>query len=64
MPRLEIQRGITIKELMEKVKTHYATPATARVCITKWIGTKHINVKFEQEGKKLRLYPKEKIIGV
>lgn len=59
---VEKSPGITIKELIEKVKTRYATPATARVCITKWIGTKHIDVRFEQEGRRLKLYPKEKII--
>ena len=59
---VEKNPGITIKELIERIKTHYATPASARICITKWIGTKHINIRFERDSKKLRLYPKEKII--
>lgn len=54
---VKMNPGITIKELMSTVKTHYATPATARVCITKWIGTKHIDVRFEKVGKTLKLYP-------
>lgn len=57
---VEKSPGITIKELLEKIKTHYSTPVTARTCIAKWIGTKHINVRFEKEGKRLKLYPKEK----
>lgn len=55
---VKMNPGITLKELIQKVKTHYATPATARVCITKWIGTKHIDVRFEKVGKLLKLYPK------
>lgn len=56
----EIHRnpGITVKELIQRVKTHYETPASARACITKWLGTKHIDVRVETERKTLKLYPK------
>ncbi|MCR4334329.1 MAG: hypothetical protein NUV47_01190 [Patescibacteria group bacterium] len=57
---VEENPGITIKELIERIKTNDATPATARTCVSRWIGTKHIDVRFETEGRKLKLYPKER----
>jgi hypothetical protein len=52
--------GATLKEILQAVKTHYASPAVARSSLAKWI-TKGVvpGVEGKIEDGKLRLYPKD-----
>jgi hypothetical protein len=52
--------GITLKELLSKVSTHYHSTATAKSCILQW-GKKGIirGVRFEKDGKVWRLYERK-----
>lgn len=50
--------GITMKELIGSIKTHYASPASARASLLHWIEAgKVAGVRLEREGKNLRLHP-------
>lgn len=58
--RIVVQRepGITLTELMTRVTTHYASPATARSTLVQRIEQKLVpGVRLEREGKLIRLYP-------
>lgn len=49
--------GLTIKDLLEKVKTHYRTPSTARSCILKWAELGKIKgVKVVRENNRIKFY--------
>lgn len=50
--------GCTMKQLIDNVKTHYGTPATARACITKYAEQGIIKgVRIERLGRGLRVWP-------
>ncbi len=50
--------GITLKELIESVKTHYHSTSTARSCVAKWIERGKVpGVRSERDGRFLRIYP-------
>ena len=52
--------GCTLKELIDKVDTHYNSSATARACLAKWIGRGVVaGVRARLEGRQLHLYPGE-----
>ena len=52
------QPGLTIKELLSQVNTHYQSTATARSCIAHWAAVGKIRgVRVEREAKQFRLYP-------
>lgn len=53
--------GITLKELISKITTHYGSTATARICIAKWADEGAINgVCVKRNGRLIKLYPIEK----
>ena len=54
---IENNPGITLNELLSKVKTHYRTPASARQNILYW-GKQNIliGIKVEKEGKQYKFY--------
>ncbi|MCI0489371.1 MAG: hypothetical protein L0229_22490 [Blastocatellia bacterium] len=50
--------GLTIKELVDGISTHYHAPSTARSCLKKWIEAGKVKgVRIEKDGRVLRLYP-------
>ncbi|HXH12331.1 MAG TPA: hypothetical protein VNP04_21505 [Alphaproteobacteria bacterium] len=52
--------GITMKALIDQVKTHYQTPATARSALVKWIELGRVQgVRLERVGRRIYLFPKE-----
>jgi hypothetical protein len=52
------QPGLTIKELLTQVETHYQSTATARSCIAHWASIGKIRgVRVERDAKQFRLYP-------
>lgn len=52
--------GMSIKELVESVDHHYASSASARQSIPRWIEADKIGgVRLERDGKFLRVYPVE-----
>ncbi|MDY7037906.1 MAG: hypothetical protein SV375_17310 [Thermodesulfobacteriota bacterium] len=52
------QPGITMKELMERIKHHYQTNATARSCLYRWAGMGIIKgVCVKRDGRLIRFYP-------
>jgi hypothetical protein len=54
------KHGATLKEVIESVKHHYASPASARSSIAHWVGRGKVpGVEIRFEGGKYRLYPKE-----
>lgn len=61
---LEVQRvvatspGLTVKELIDQIKHHYQTKASARSSLFKWIDSGHIKgVELRHEGRCARVYP-------
>jgi len=52
--------GITMTELMDKVKHHYSASSTARSCISQWAQKGVIKgVCVKREGRLIKLYPTE-----
>lgn len=52
--------GATLREMLAQVSTHYASAASARSSLTKWIEAGKVRgVRMERDGKALRLYPNE-----
>src|SRR3990172_7170706 len=52
------QPGLTIKELLSQVNTHYQSTATARSCIAHLASVGKIRgVRVERDAKQFRLYP-------
>jgi hypothetical protein len=52
--------GATLKEIINSIQTHYASPQTARVCIAKWVKEGVIKgIKYERDGRTLRFYEEE-----
>lgn len=50
--------GATLKEVVDNIKTHYGTPATARVCLAKWAELGKVpGVRLEKLGRAWRVYP-------
>jgi hypothetical protein len=50
--------GATLRELLAEVRTHYASAASARSSLTKWIELgKVAGVRMERDGKAVRLFP-------
>jgi len=57
---VDAEPGITLKDLLSKIETHYASTATARSCLAKWGQAGDIEgVRVLREGKVIRLYPAE-----
>lgn len=58
------QPGITMKELIDRVPTHYSSSSTARSALAKWIQRGVVKgVESRRDGRYLRLYPiQEKIV--
>jgi len=53
--------GITLKELVDAIETHYRRKTTARACLSKWIRRGVIKgIEMRREGRKLRIYPGNK----
>lgn len=52
--------GITMKELIASIQTHYASEASARSCLAYWIEAGKVEgVRGEKDKGKWRLYPAE-----
>lgn len=52
------QPGLTMKELIDGIETHYQSTATARSSLAKWIDKGVVEgVRSERDGRFLRLYP-------
>jgi len=50
--------GAPLKEVIDNVKTHYSTPATARSSLAKWIGQGSVpGLRLERVGRSLRIWP-------
>lgn len=50
--------GISMKDLVDNIQTHYYSAKTARSALTKWLITGVIKgVKVEREGRALKLFP-------
>lgn len=57
--------GIELSKVIEQIDHHYATPASARTHLAQWIERGIIEgIELRREGRKLRLYPKEKTDAV
>jgi hypothetical protein len=55
---VERQPGITMKELIDGIETHYASTASAKSAIAKWVRRGAVaGVRYEVEGRRLRFYP-------
>mgnify|MGYP001605842102 FL=1 len=55
---VRIKPGITMKELIDGIETHYHSTKTARTSLAKWIEKGVVDgVRSERDGKFLRLYP-------
>jgi len=53
--------GITMKELVDSIRHHYASTASARNTLAKWIQQGIVEgVEARREGRALRLYPVER----
>jgi hypothetical protein len=53
--------GITLKELIDSIDTHYHTVSTAKSCIRKWIELDKVpGVTMKRDGKIIKLYPEVK----
>lgn len=48
--------GCTFKEMMTDLDHHYSSDATAKCCIRKWAGSPSLPVRFERDGRMLRMY--------
>lgn len=50
--------GLSLAELLDRVKTHYLNRASARTCLPRWIREGIVpGVRVERDGPALRLYP-------
>lgn len=50
--------GLSVKDLIASVETHYATPASARSCVLKWAEAGYIDgVQVRREGRRIGLFP-------
>jgi hypothetical protein len=55
---VERQPGVTMKELIARIETHYASTASAKSAIAYWVKHGKIDgVRCELEGRRLRLFP-------
>lgn len=55
---VELRPGISMKDLIGTVETHYHSTSTARSCLKHWIEAgKVAGVRMERDGRFLRLYP-------
>jgi hypothetical protein len=56
--------GCTLVSLVANIKTHYATPASARACIAN-LGAQGIipGIRLEKDGKAIRAYPDSVVDG-
>ena len=49
--------GATLKEMVDGIEHHYASPASARSTLPKWIDDGKVpGVRIEREGRRIRLY--------
>jgi hypothetical protein len=56
----QVHPGAPLKEIIDNVKTHYSTPATARTSLAKWIEGGHVaGLRVERIGRSLRVFPVE-----
>lgn len=54
--------GVSLKELVENIPTHYHTTATARSCLKIWIESGNVKgVQMKREGRLIKLYPIEAV---
>ena len=52
--------GLTIKELLTRIRHHYASPESARSSLLHWANAGKIRgIEVRQEGKYIKFYPKE-----
>lgn len=52
--------GVRLKDVVDNVKTHYSTPATARACIVKWATDgKMPGVRLERDGRAWTVWAEE-----
>jgi hypothetical protein len=50
--------GISLKELVDNVKTHYSSPITARACIAQWVlAGKVEGIRLERRGRAWTVWP-------
>jgi hypothetical protein len=57
---VRVNEGCSLKDILNNVKYHYATPASARVCIPKWAEAGVIDrIKVVKEDGKWRFYTTE-----
>ena len=58
---VKLKPGISMKELIDRIDTHYSSTACARSCLAQWIQAGKVGgVRAERNGRLLRLYPTEK----
>jgi len=51
-------RGLTVAGVLAKMDTHYASAATARGCLIKWVDLGRVpGVRLEREGRTVKFYP-------
>lgn len=56
--------GIILKDLIDKVDHHYASDASAKACIKKWVVEGIIKgIRCKRDGKFLKFYPEDKIVN-
>lgn len=54
--------GISMKEMLDGLKHHYASSATARSCLLKWISLGKVKgVRMERKGRAIELYPDRQV---
>jgi hypothetical protein len=54
---VRLNPGVTIKEVVSNIKTHYRRPYTAQVCLLRWIlEGKVAGLSYEQDGTRYLLY--------
>lgn len=52
--------GCTLKEMLDKIKTHYPSASSARSALAQWIRAGSVEgVEARMEGRRIRLYAKE-----
>lgn len=52
--------GVKLNELIKNIKTHYSSPATARVCIAKWAKLGKVpGIRLERAGRALLVWPSD-----
>lgn len=57
---VRVNPGCTVKELVDGIKTHYATPSSARNSLAHWIGNgKVMGVRMDWKSGKARIWPEE-----